>query len=126
MTEEPRGELSIRTLAMPADTNPAGDIFGGWLLAQMDVAGGVAARVIAKGGRVATVAVDSMVFHMPVFVGDVVCCYAEVTRVGRSSITIDVQAWALRGGAGERIKVTEGVFTYVHVDEDRKPTPVPV
>ncbi|WP_425404769.1 acyl-CoA thioesterase [Hwanghaeella sp.] len=121
--EEPRGELVIRTLAMPADTNPAGDIFGGWLLAQMDIAGGVLARV--KGsGRVATIAVDSMVFHSPVFVGDVVCCYAEIKRIGRTSITVHIQAWALRDAAGERVKVTEGVFTYVAIDENRRPRPV--
>lgn len=121
--EEPRGELVIRTLAMPADTNPAGDIFGGWLLAQMDIAGGVLAR--AKGsGRVATIAVNSMVFHKPVFVGDVVCCYAEVTRIGNTSITVDIQAWSLREAAGERVKVTEGVFTYVAIDENRQPRSV--
>lgn len=121
--EEPRGELVIRTLAMPADTNPAGDIFGGWLLAQMDIAGGVLAR--ARGsGRVATIAVDSMVFHNPVFVGDVVCCYAELLRIGRTSMTFHIQAWALREAAGERVKVTEGVFTYVAIDENRKPRPV--
>lgn len=123
--EEPRGEMSIRTLAMPADTNPAGDIFGGWLLSQMDIAGGVAARSATKGGRVATVAVDSMIFHMPVFVGDVVCCYSEITRVGTSSITINIQAWAMRDGAGTRVKVTEGVFTYVHIGPDRRPAPIP-
>ena len=121
--EEPRGELVIRTLAMPADTNPAGDIFGGWLLAQMDIAGGVLAR--ARGsGRVATIAVDSMVFHMPVFVGDVVCCYADLVRVGRTSMTFHIQAWALRDAAGDRVKVTEGVFTYVAIDENRRPRPV--
>ena len=121
--EEPRGELVIRTLAMPADTNPAGDIFGGWLLAQMDIAGGVLAR--ARGsGRVATIAVDSMVFHSPVFVGDVVCCYADMVRIGRTSMTVHIQAWALRDAAGERVKVTEGVFTYVAIDENRKPRPV--
>ena len=118
--EEPRGQLVIRTLAMPADTNPAGDIFGGWLLAQMDIAGGVLAR--DKGsGRVATIAVNSMVFHKPVFVGDVVCCYAEVTRIGNTSITVHIQAWALRDAAGERVKVTEGVFTYVAIDDNRQP-----
>ena len=121
--EEPRGELVIRTLAMPADTNPAGDIFGGWLLAQMDIAGGVLAR--ARGsGRVATIAVDTMVFHNPVFVGDVVCCYADMVRIGRTSMTVHIQAWALRDAAGDRVKVTEGVFTYVAIDENRRPRPV--
>ena len=122
--EEPQGELVIRTLAMPADTNPAGDIFGGWLLAQMDIAGGLLAR--ARGsGRVATIAVNSMVFHKPVFVGDVVCCYAEVTRLGNTSISIHIQAWALREAAGERVKVTEGDFIYVAIDDDRQPRPIP-
>lgn len=121
--EEPQGELVIRTLAMPADTNPAGDIFGGWLLAQMDIAGGVLAR--ARGsGRVATIAVDSMVFHNPVFVGDVVCCYADLVRIGRTSMTFHIQAWVLRDAAGTRVKVTEGVFTYVAIDENRRPRPV--
>lgn len=122
---EPRGELAIRTIAMPADTNPAGDIFGGWVLSQMDIAGGIVARVRARG-RVATVAVDSMVFHMPVFVGDVVCCYAEVVRTGTTSVTVNVETWVLRGGAAERIKVTAGLFTYVHIGEDRRPAPLPV
>lgn len=116
----PRGELAIRTLAMPADTNPAGDIFGGWVLAQMDVAGGVEARRVA-GGRVATVAIDAMTFHLPVFVGDVVCCYADLKRTGRTSVAIHVETWALRGGAGERVLVTEGLFTYVAIGDDRRP-----
>lgn len=123
-SETPRGEMQLRTIAMPADTNPAGDIFGGWLLSQMDIAGGLLARVLAKG-RVATVAVDRMVFHKPVFVGDVVCCYAEAIRTGTTSITIHVQAWVLRDGRGGRLKVTEGVFTYVAIDEERRPRPVP-
>lgn len=121
--EEPRGELVIRTLAMPADTNPAGDIFGGWLLAQMDIAGGVLARTRGSG-RVATIAVDSMVFHNPVFVGDVVCCYADMARIGRTSMTVHIQAWVLRDAAGDRVKVTEGVFTYVAIDDNRRPRPV--
>jgi len=121
--EDPRGELVIRTLAMPADTNPAGDIFGGWLLAQMDIAGGVLARNRGSG-RVATVAVDTMIFHNPVFVGDVVCCYADMTRIGRTSMTVNIQAWAQRDAEGARVKVTEGVFTYVAIDENRRPRPV--
>lgn len=118
--EEPRGEMQLRTLAMPADTNPSGDIFGGWLLSQMDIAGSLPARIRA-GGRVATVAVDSMTFHLPVYVGDVVCCYADVIKVGRTSVTTLVQAWAMRGGDGERVKVTEGRFVYVAIGADRKP-----
>jgi acyl-CoA thioesterase YciA len=89
--DAPRGELMLRTLAMPADTNPAGDIFGGWVLAQMDIAGGIAAAE-ATHGRVATVAVDSMSFHKPVYVGDVMCCYAEPVRTGNTSITFRIQA----------------------------------
>lgn len=82
--EKPVGELALRNVAMPADTNPSGDIFGGWVLSQMDIAGGVVAHQRAKG-RVATVAIDSMVFHQPVKVGDVVCCYADIAKVGRTS-----------------------------------------
>ena len=121
--EAPVGELALRTLAMPADTNPAGDIFGGWLLSQMDIAGGMVARQRAKG-RVATVSIDSMVFHQPVKVGDTLCCYADIERVGRTSITIRLQAWILREAGGDRRKVTEGIFTYVALDESGRPTPV--
>ena len=115
---------AVRTLAMPADTNPSGDIFGGWVLAQMDIAAGTVAIARAKG-RVATVALDGMAFHQPIMVGDVVSCYAQVARVGRSSITLHVEAWAKRGRTGEEIKVTEGRFTCVAIDENRKPRPVP-
>ncbi len=120
----PSGELSIRTVAMPADANPSGDIFGGWLLSQMDVAGGIIAHRIAQG-RTATVAVDAMKFHLPVFIGDVLCCYAAVERVGRTSIAVRVEAWAERRNSTLRVKVTEGVFTYVAIDEQRRPRPVP-
>jgi acyl-CoA thioesterase YciA len=122
--ETPRGELSIRTVAMPADANPAGDIFGGWLLSQMDVAGGIIAHRIALG-RTATVAVDAMKFHMPVFVGDILCCYAAVSRIGRTSIAVRVEAWAERRNSTVRVKVTEGTFTYVAIDEHRRPRAVP-
>jgi acyl-CoA thioesterase YciA len=115
---------AVRTLAMPADTNPSGDIFGGWVLAQMDIAAGTVAFARAKG-RVATVALDGMAFHQPIMVGDIVSCYAQVARVGRSSITLHVEAWAKRGRTGEEIKVTEGRFTCVAIDENRKPRPVP-
>jgi acyl-CoA thioesterase YciA len=115
---------AVRALAMPADTNPQGDIFGGWILAQMDVAGGVVAFERAAG-RVATVAIDAMTFHAPVFVGDVVSCYAEVVKVGRTSITIQVESWARRQRTGTPIRVTEGRFTYVAIDEERRPRPVP-
>ena len=115
---------AVRTLAMPGDANPSGDIFGGWILAQMDIAAGTVAYARAKG-RVATVALDAMTFHQPVIVGDIVSCYAEVVRVGRTSITMLVQTWARRGRTGEEIKVTEGHFTCVAIDEDRRPRPVP-
>jgi acyl-CoA thioesterase YciA len=123
-TETPRGELSIRTVAMPADANPAGDIFGGWLLSQMDVAGGIIAQRIALG-RTATVAVDAMTFHQPVFVGDILSCYAAVSRIGRTSIAVRVEAWAERRNSTVRVKVTEGTFTYVAIDEHRRPRVVP-
>ncbi|MFO0997054.1 MAG: acyl-CoA thioesterase [Alphaproteobacteria bacterium] len=124
MTDDrPHGSIAIRTLAMPADANPNGDIFGGWLLGQMDIAAGVAARDRAKG-RVATVAVDAMTFKLPVYVGDLVSCFAEIVHVGRTSIAVWVEAWATRRD-GTEIKVTEGKFTYVALGEDRRPRPVP-
>jgi acyl-CoA thioesterase YciA len=122
--QPPQGELSIRTVAMPSDTNPGGDIFGGWLLSQMDVAGGIIAHRLAQG-RAATVAIDAMKFHQPVFVGDVLCCYVRVVRVGTTSIAVRVEAWAERRNSTLRVKVTEGVFTYVAIDENRKPRAVP-
>ena len=123
--EEPRGELAIRTLAMPADTNPDGDIFGGWLMAQMDIAGGITASARAKG-RVATVAVTGFTFHRPVLMGDVVCCYADIQRVGTTSITISVEAWVIRRSASRnRFKVTKGVFTFVAIDDKGRKRPVP-
>jgi acyl-CoA thioesterase YciA len=120
----PKTEPSLRAIAMPADANPHGDIFGGWLLSQMDLAGGAAARRRAKG-RTVTVAITGMTFHRPVFVGDEVTCYAEIIRVGRTSITVKVESWVRRGIGEEQIAVTEGVFTYVAVDEDGRPRPVP-
>jgi acyl-CoA thioesterase YciA len=121
---EPQGALAIRTLAMPADTNANGDIFGGWLLGQMDIAGAVVAIRRAEG-RVATVAVDAMSFHLPVLVGDLVSCYGEILRVGRTSIRVKVEAWVVRNRKGLREKVTEGVFTYVAIGADGKPRAVP-
>lgn len=118
-----RGEPAVRTLAMPADTNPSGDIFGGWVLAQMDLAAGIVASQRARG-RVATVALDGMAFHRPVYVGDLVSCYANVTRVGRSSIAVQVDAFVLRARAGEEVKVTEGRFTLVALDDQGRPRPV--
>jgi acyl-CoA thioesterase YciA len=117
---EPRGSLSIRTLAMPADTNQYGDIFGGWLLGQMDIAGGILAATIAKG-RTATIAVDGMTFRKPVYVGDVMCIYTNLLRVGTTSITVHVEAWVIRKNQTGRFLVTEGKFTYVALDEERRP-----
>jgi acyl-CoA thioesterase YciA len=114
----------VRALAMPGDTNPAGDIFGGWLMAQMDTAGGIAAYQRAQG-RVATVAVESMTFHKPVLVGDVVSCHCRVARVGRTSIAVEIETWVRRGRTGEEVKVTEGRFTYVAIDENRQTRAVP-
>ena len=119
----PRGELAIRTLAMPADTNPAGDIFGGWIMAQMDIAGGLSASARAAG-RVVTVTATDMTFLKPVKVGDVVCCYCDLKRIGRTSLTLHVEAWVLRHGQGERIKVTSADITYVALDEAGQPRPV--
>jgi acyl-CoA thioesterase YciA len=122
--EKPRGELTTRTLAMPADTNPSGDIFGGWVLAQMDISGGIFAGQRAEG-RVATVAVHAMKFIRPVYVGDVMCVYCSLAREGRTSIGVNVEAWALRGRIGERVKVTEGLFTFVAIDQEGRPRPLP-
>ena len=120
----PQTEPALRAIAMPANTNPWGDIFGGWLLSQMDLAGGTAATRRAKG-RTATVAITAMTFHRPVFIGDVVTCYAEIIKVGTTSITVKVESWVRRGIGEEQIEVTEGVFTYVAVGDDRRPRPVP-
>jgi acyl-CoA thioesterase YciA len=117
-------EPAIRTIPMPADANANGDIFGGWMMAQMDLAGAVAAMRQARG-RVATVAVDAMTFHRPVMVGDLVSCYAEVSRVGRSSMAVRIDAWVERRLSGEAEQVTSGTFTYVAIDDSGKPRPVP-
>ncbi len=112
----PKGHPAIRTVAMPKDTNPNGDIFGGWILSQMDIAGGVTAGQCAYG-RVATVGIEAMTFHRPVKVGDVLCCYTEVIRIGTTSVAVRIEAWALRGGNWmNQVKVTEGMFTYVALD----------
>ncbi|HEY0034130.1 MAG TPA: acyl-CoA thioesterase [Devosia sp.] len=119
MTEtavEPQGALTIRTLAMPADTNPAGDIFGGWVMSQMDIAGAIAAVERAKG-RVVTVAVEAMTFIAPVKVGDILCVYTSIERVGKTSITVSMEAWARRNRLDERHKVTDGRFVYVALDD---------
>lgn len=120
----PATEPALRAIAMPADANPRGDIFGGWLLSQMDLAGSTIAIRRAKA-RVATVAVTSMTFRKPVFVGDEVSCYVEIERVGRTSMTVKIETWARRGIGGEAVKVTEGLFTYVAIDSDRRPVAIP-
>jgi len=129
MTEKktvlPDKQPAIRVAAMPADTNSAGTIFGGWIMSQVDIAGSIAALERARG-RIVTVAVNSFEFHQPVFVGDLVSCYAEVVGVGRTSITVKVEVYAQRTPAKvETIKVTEAELTYVALDENRKPRAIP-
>ncbi len=119
MSDAPHGKLTIRIVAMPADTNPSGDIFGGWVLSQMDIAGGVAAVQITKS-RVVTVGVNAMTFIAPVKVGDVLCVYTDIKKIGKTSITIAIEAWARRDRMAIREKVTEGHFTYVALDDDGK------
>jgi acyl-CoA thioesterase YciA len=121
--ENPRGELSIRTLAMPSDTNQNGDIFGGWLLGQMDIAGNILAYKVA-GGRSVTIAVDGMVFHKPVYVGDVVSVYADLTHTGNTSVTVHVEAWVMRRNETGLLHVTDGNFTYVAIDDNNRPRPI--
>lgn len=116
---DPTGELTIRTLAMPADTNPSGDIFGGWVLSQMDIAGAIAARKVA-GARVVTVAVTAMTFIAPVKVGDVVCVYTRIERQGRTSITVAIESWTVHHHTSGRTKVTEGLFVFVALGADGK------
>lgn len=121
---EPRGTLTVRTMAMPADTNANGDIFGGWVMSRMDQAGGIAGVERAMG-RVVTIAVDSMTFIQPVKVGDVLCVYCDIEKVGRTSMKIHVEAFAKRFLTGERNKVTDATFTFVAIDEEGRPRPVP-
>ena len=123
----PNGEMVLRTLAMPADTNANGDIFGGWLMSQMDMGGAIQAKEIAKG-RVVTVRVDGMTFLKPVDYGDVVFCYARCIRTGNSSITINVEVWVKKVSSepiGQRYRATEAVFTYVAVDDEGKSRQLP-
>lgn len=124
-TRLPQGELAVRVLAMPADTNPAGDIFGGWVLSQMDIAGGLVSARVAKG-RTVTIAIDSMTFHKPVLVGDTLCCYVSVEKLGKTSIRVKIESWVRRQFDDiERVLVTEGTFTYVAVTQDRVPRKLP-
>ena len=124
MTDQPRGELAVRTMAMPADTNANGDIFGGWVMSRMDQAGGIAG-VSRTRGRVVTVAVDAMTFIRPVKVGDVLCVYTEVESIGRTSFKVHVEAWAQRFMTDKREKVTDATFTFVAIDDNGKPRVVP-
>lgn len=124
VVEQPRGELSLRSVAMPADTNPAGDIFGGWIMSLMDLAAGTSASARARG-RTATAAVSHLSFLRPVKVGEVVCVYTDIIRVGTSSISLAVEAWTVPRASGERHKVTAAEFVMVAVDEDGKPRKVP-
>lgn len=124
MSQETKGRLTTRTIAMPADTNPAGDIFGGWVLSQMDIAAGICAGQRAQQ-RVVTVALDSMSFIRPVQVGDILGVYTDILKVGRTSMEIHVEAWVRRGRIGEREKVTDAVFKFVAIDENGNPTPIP-
>jgi acyl-CoA thioesterase YciA len=123
-TPKPTGELTLRTLAMPADANPAGDIFGGWVMAQMDLASGIRAAERAKG-RVVTAAVKEMAFQLPVKIGDTLSIYTNITRVGTTSITLLIEAWAQRFRYEKMEKVTAGTFIMVALDEDGRPKPVP-
>jgi acyl-CoA thioesterase YciA len=121
--DQPQGELVIQTIAMPRDTNRDGDIFGGWLASQMDLGSAILAGRIAKS-RVVTVAIEGMAFLHPVRVGDTVACYARLEKMGRTSMRICVDVWVTRYRTGERVKVTNGVFTYVALGSNGKPTPI--
>ncbi|WP_298444860.1 acyl-CoA thioester hydrolase YciA [uncultured Ferrimonas sp.] len=122
----PQGELVLRTLAMPADTNANGDIFGGWIMSQMDIAGGLKAKQLARG-RVCTVTVDKMTFHRPVAVGDTVCVYGAVLKRGNSSLQLHLETWVrpINYDSDEHYLVTDAVFTYVAIDDDGRPRPLP-
>lgn len=123
MDEQPQGELVIQTIAMPSDTNPSGDIFGGWIMSQMDLGSSILAGKTARG-RVVTVAMEGMSFLQPVRVGDTVACYATVEKIGRTSMTIPVEVWVRRYRTGELVRVTRAVFIFVALDENGKPVPV--
>ena len=121
---QPVGELTLRTLAMPSDANAAGDIFGGWVMAQMDLSCGIRAAERARG-RVVTAAVKEMAFEMPVKIGDTLCIYTDVVKVGRTSMTLKVEAWAQRYLSDRMDKVTDALFVMVALDESGHPKPVP-
>lgn len=119
----PTGQLTIQTIAMPADANANGDIFGGWIVSQMDLAGSVLAKQTSRG-RTATVAINSMEFHQPVHIGDLVCCYAQLQRIGTTSMTIKIEVWTISGETLTRRHVTEGIFIYVAIDHKGTPRPI--
>lgn len=126
-TDSPRGDLSLRVYAMPRDTNVYGQIFGGWVLGQMDIGGAICATQAAGGLRTVTVALDAMKFHKPIHKGDEVTIYTRVVRIGRTSITVDVETWVRRRDTAEAfkpLKVTEGRFTFVAIDEEGRPVEV--
>lgn len=120
---EPRGKLAIRTLAMPADTNPGGEIFGGWVVSQMDLAGLSVAREHTEA-KVVTIGIQSMKFIAPIRVGDFVCCYTDLIKVGNTSLTINIETWAIGPRDEHNHRVTEGIFTYVAVDANGKSVPL--
>lgn len=120
MKKTPKGELTIQTLAMPGDTNPNGDIFGGWIVSQMDLAAGILAKRKSHG-RVATVAIDSMSFLKPVQVGDIISCHVQLVKTGTTSLTMNVEVWAVPAAEHEGYLVTEGVFVFVAIDQYGKP-----
>ena len=122
--KQPQGELEVRTIAMPADANPDGDIFGGWVLSQMDSAGASYALRYTKG-RAVTVAIDQMSFMAPVAVGELLACYADLYKLGNTSIQIKIEAWSMSRVTLEHRQVTEGIFTFVAVDEHGRPRPIP-
>ncbi|WP_432454550.1 MULTISPECIES: acyl-CoA thioester hydrolase YciA [unclassified Agarivorans] len=122
----PKGQLLLRTLAMPADTNANGDIFGGWIMSQLDLAGGILAKEISNG-RIVTVSVSSITFEKPVKVGDVVCCYGECSKIGRTSMSIDLEVWIRQvkeDDVGERFQVCHATFNYVAIDSNGRPRPI--
>ncbi|MDK9697570.1 MAG: acyl-CoA thioesterase [Siculibacillus sp.] len=123
-TDQPRGDLTVRVIAMPADTNANGDIFGGWVLSQMDAAGGIRGVERARG-RVVTIKVDTLTFIRPVKVGDVLCVHTDVESIGRTSMKIHIEAWAQRFRTVTREKVTDATFTFVAVDDEGKPRIIP-
>lgn len=123
----PKGQPLLRTLAMPADTNAAGQIFGGWIMSQLDLAGGILAKEISCG-KIVTVSVSSITFKKPVSVGDVVCIYGECTKIGRTSMSIDLSVWVKpvsENGVGERYMVCDATFNYVAIDANGKPRAIP-